>query len=450
MGTKRIIKKISKKSILIESFTLETDILKNLKHKSIPVIYDIEETEAYFYIIEEHIEGHNLYDVISEKGVFSEEAIIDYGIDIANVLKDLHGYEKGSIFHLDIQPNNIIVRDKRIYIIDFGSGYFFGSKSRNTVYGTKGFTAPERYKEDWCYTEENCIRADIFGLGAVLLYMASGYNPELSISKKIFKEYELSFQLIQIIKKMIYSEKESGFKNVKDIINELKKLKVKNTKDQCLEDDSQFIISVAGSQNRVGTTTIALNIVKNLIDKGIPAMYEEDNQNNGVRDMIIHNEDILYHQGLYYLDGICIKPDYGKNILISKECSVVVKDEGVMEKGKKYYGLFLLVGGIKGSEVDNTLSKVEMIPREREDISNRYLLLNMTTQEKALSFILKKGIDIPWFSVGWDKCQYFINEELMSEIVDKIYQREVLFSKEKKSNRNKAAKGNRYNFWKKR
>ena len=41
-------------------FLLEADLLKNLKHPGIPTIYDVEEDNENYYIIEEYIQGQSL------------------------------------------------------------------------------------------------------------------------------------------------------------------------------------------------------------------------------------------------------------------------------------------------------------------------------------------------------------------------------------------------------
>ena len=51
----RAIKIIPKDTSLVSSPSSEATLLKNLNHPGIPIIYDIEEDEHFFYIIEEFI-----------------------------------------------------------------------------------------------------------------------------------------------------------------------------------------------------------------------------------------------------------------------------------------------------------------------------------------------------------------------------------------------------------
>ena len=59
---KRIPKCLTEKSSLSQEvdFPQEADLLKNLNHPGIPLIYDIDEDDDYIYMIEEFIQGESL------------------------------------------------------------------------------------------------------------------------------------------------------------------------------------------------------------------------------------------------------------------------------------------------------------------------------------------------------------------------------------------------------
>ena len=67
LGVKRAIKVIDKDDVLKESFYNEASVLKNLSHSGIPAIYDIEEDESHYYIIEEYIEGESMVSYFKHK-----------------------------------------------------------------------------------------------------------------------------------------------------------------------------------------------------------------------------------------------------------------------------------------------------------------------------------------------------------------------------------------------
>ena len=98
----RAIKCISKQHTDYNAFRREALILKELHHPGIPVVYDLEEDEDYFYLIEEYLDGHSLYALITEQGPFQETDVIRYGIQICSLVHFMHSAYKQPILHLDL------------------------------------------------------------------------------------------------------------------------------------------------------------------------------------------------------------------------------------------------------------------------------------------------------------------------------------------------------------
>lgn len=60
MDQERALKKVPKSSAFAESALSEARLLKSLEHPSIPRIFDFEEDDAFYYIVEEYIDGETL------------------------------------------------------------------------------------------------------------------------------------------------------------------------------------------------------------------------------------------------------------------------------------------------------------------------------------------------------------------------------------------------------
>lgn len=95
-------------------------------------------------------------------------------LEVAKALSELHGLE---IFHVDLNPMNILYRAERerpvIRIIDFESSYEKARHTRGASYNpptTAGFSAPE------LGSQPPDARADLFSLGAVLYTLLAGYQ----------------------------------------------------------------------------------------------------------------------------------------------------------------------------------------------------------------------------------------------------------------------------------
>ncbi len=163
---KRIIKTVCRACGEAEAALREAVLMKGLQHPCIPEIYDIEEQKNGFSIIEEYIPGESLTSYFLTHYPETEE-IIMFCSQLCGLLEYLHG-RKPPVLHLDIKPDNLIVRQDRLYLIDFGSarqtepGFVSGELT-----GTPGYAAPE------CYRGEAEARSDLFAVGRLLEFMLS-------------------------------------------------------------------------------------------------------------------------------------------------------------------------------------------------------------------------------------------------------------------------------------
>lgn len=105
---KLIIKQLCISALSEERFNREIQALKNLKNPHIPLLYDIQKDNEYYYIIEEYIEGTSLKSVIC-KDCLSADTAVRYTLKLCDILKYLHGHADGSILYLDCRPDNIII-----------------------------------------------------------------------------------------------------------------------------------------------------------------------------------------------------------------------------------------------------------------------------------------------------------------------------------------------------
>lgn len=179
MGSKRIIKEVLRDEEGYESLQSEVSILKHLNFSGIPMIYDVEETEKYYYIVEEYIQGRNLSEIIQTEGVFDVKNTVFYGRQLADIVSYLHSVKPDAVLHLDIQPKNIMIYDRKLYLIDFGNASYSGHLSEKAyLKGTQGFAAPEQYQGSGVD-----VRTDIYGIGACLCFMLTGIRGKEGISR---------------------------------------------------------------------------------------------------------------------------------------------------------------------------------------------------------------------------------------------------------------------------
>ena len=104
-----------------ESIQAEILILERLDREGIPKIYDIKETGDYFYIIEEYIQGRTLWEIIRSDGPFDLHDAVFYSRQLTEIIIYLHSMKPDAVLHLDIQPKNILIHNRRLHLIDFGN-----------------------------------------------------------------------------------------------------------------------------------------------------------------------------------------------------------------------------------------------------------------------------------------------------------------------------------------
>ncbi len=195
-----------------------------INHLSIPIIYEVMEDEKFYYIVEKYFEGNTLYEVVKKNGPMQENLVIEYGITLSCILEYLHFNSPCSVVHLDIQPKNIVVRGKELFLIDFGNGYL-KKMSKKNIFGTKGFVAPELYSED--FEKIDGKKADIYSLGSVLLYLLTGKTLLGGAVKALLNKACVSKGLCEIIEKSLEYQLEHRQLNVSIMKEQLLSLRTK-------------------------------------------------------------------------------------------------------------------------------------------------------------------------------------------------------------------------------
>lgn len=102
----------------------EADLLKDLKHPGIPLIYDIDEDDTTLYIVEEYIPGESLDRMMVHPENISQELILKIGFELCDILDYLHHTAPYPILYQDLKPEHIIVCGNQVKLIDFGIASF--------------------------------------------------------------------------------------------------------------------------------------------------------------------------------------------------------------------------------------------------------------------------------------------------------------------------------------
>lgn len=200
----------------------EAEILKRLKHLSIPVIYDVLKDEDSVSIVMEYMEGNNMFSVLEEGEPFEEKRAVEIAIRIGECLSYLHGLPEKVIYR-DLKPANLLIDSKdRVKLIDFDSAFMGRENERKAIQtGTFGYSAPEQFSVQGTVDE----KSDIYGFGTTLYHMLTGINPSRP-PYRIHKIREInsfiSEGLEHIVEKCMEQDKEKRYKNMEEVLTELK------------------------------------------------------------------------------------------------------------------------------------------------------------------------------------------------------------------------------------
>ncbi len=167
------IKELSKKSrpILVTSAIQEANLIKKFDHPAIPRIVDIIQLPDSICIVMDYIEGKSLDFILEEYGIPSQEQVVQWALQILDVLIYLH-HQNPPVLYLDCKPSNIMLQpDGRIKIVDFGAAKEINHKCSISL-GTKGYASIEQ-----CEGKILDCRSDIYSFGATLYHLLTGKNP---------------------------------------------------------------------------------------------------------------------------------------------------------------------------------------------------------------------------------------------------------------------------------
>lgn len=194
-------------------------ILDLLIHSKIPNRLGETVENGVVYIVYEYIPGSTLAEILSERcAPLSEEVIIDYGIQLCDILTYLHMHEP-RVVHRDIKPSNIILHDEEIFLIDFGIAVIpekIGVIADKI--GTKGYAPPEQINEP----ERIDGRTDIYALGVTLFQLATKERVIGRAEKMMRKENSnLSLGFMYIVDRCTKKRMEDRYQTCEELKNDL-------------------------------------------------------------------------------------------------------------------------------------------------------------------------------------------------------------------------------------
>ena len=353
----RAVKIVPKKMSDYDSFKKEALFLKTLRHPGIPLVYDLEEDEAYSYLIEEYLEGESLYAMVKRLGGLPVKTAALFGIQICRLIQFMNSAEN-PILYLDLQPKNLLVNETIIRLIDFDHAQYAADVAESGErYGTLGFAAPEQRKG-----EPLDCRTDVYAIGALLYFMLRGEPPG---EDPDYSRSGGTREMDRIIRGCMARRKEERYQSADEVEGVLQELLDLISKEHAIESR---VIIFAGAKPGIGTTHAAFGMSNFLTRNGCPALYQEAYDTDTVRVLAKTAGLSADASGVYHFGCTNIRPYYGEAVKLPYlYFPVIIKDTGCQwQTGCRLpeADFIVLVCGGKWWENDASLQAARSLKRQ--------------------------------------------------------------------------------------
>ena len=212
-----------------ETLRTEVDILKRLKHPALPQVYDFLQTEGKIFTVMEYIPGYSLQEYMNAGQVFSQEQILIWARELAEVISYMHTRPQ-PVIHRDIKPSNIMIKpDGHICLIDFNISDDTSKAISQEGY-SNGYASPEQTEKGW-HMERRLPsshiiideRTDIYSIGAVLYCLLCGRLP--GEGRPTLESMDCCFfPLARVVDKCLRQKKEKRYQTAEELLYDLNHL----------------------------------------------------------------------------------------------------------------------------------------------------------------------------------------------------------------------------------
>jgi serine/threonine protein kinase len=123
-----------------------------------------------------YIDGPSLADAVQEQGPLPPALVLSLAAGLAEGLQAIH---RAGLVHRDLKPSNVLLASDGPRVIDFGISWASEGlrlTDAGRVVGSPGFLSPEQARG-----RKVGPASDVFSLGAVLAYAATGSAPSPSM-----------------------------------------------------------------------------------------------------------------------------------------------------------------------------------------------------------------------------------------------------------------------------
>ncbi|MEQ7011263.1 serine/threonine-protein kinase [Actinopolymorpha sp. B17G11] len=155
-----------------ERFRREVEMARSVGGFWTAAVVDADPDAERPWLATEYVAGPSLHQAVSEHGALPESAVRRLAAGLTEALAAIHA---AGLIHRDLKPSNVLLGGDGPRVIDFGISQALECAkltATGTFLGTPGFLSPEQIAGDAVGPA-----SDVFALGAVLVYAATGHGP---------------------------------------------------------------------------------------------------------------------------------------------------------------------------------------------------------------------------------------------------------------------------------
>ncbi|MFB0565703.1 MAG: protein kinase [Candidatus Aminicenantaceae bacterium] len=211
----------------IERFRNELKLAREIAHRNVCRMYDLNEEKGTYYITMEYVTGEDLASFIKRAAPLSTARAISIAKQVCEGLAEAH---RLGVVHRDLKPQNVMIdRDGNARIMDFGIARSLKGKGitgAGVMIGTPEYMSPEQVEG-----KDTDQRSDVYSLGVILYEMVTGRVPfegdtPFTVGVKHKSEIpkdprELNTQIPEILSRVILKclekEKDTRYQSAGDV-----------------------------------------------------------------------------------------------------------------------------------------------------------------------------------------------------------------------------------------
>jgi serine/threonine protein kinase/tetratricopeptide (TPR) repeat protein len=216
---------------ILARFKQELILARQVTHKNIIRIYDLNEADGVKFITMEYVEGEDLRSILLREHKLSPEAAANIIVQVCAGLQAAHSE---GVIHRDLKPSNVMVDTSgRVVVMDFGLARTVGGDGMTRtgmMVGTMEYMSPEQ-----AMGKELDAASDQFAVGLIFYELLSGsvpYHAESAIASLVKRTQEHAVPLSEIdpttpaelsaiVGKCLERESPARFASMQDLIDEL-------------------------------------------------------------------------------------------------------------------------------------------------------------------------------------------------------------------------------------